>query len=124
MRLRLVSPMTPKGSANSHFTKRIPADIKRQLVGHTLLVPVGDSTVSFTVTTSTQSVRFSLRSSDPATIRIRQAHALAYVEEFFARVRVGQPTDLTSRQIASLIGEVHAAWAQGPDEADSACLDL
>jgi integrase len=117
MRLRLVSPMTPKGSANSYFTKRIPADIKAQLVGQTLLIPVGDSTVSFIVTPSTQSVRFSLRSSDPSTIRMRLAQALAYVEEFFARVRLGQPVDLTPRQIASLVGEVHAAWAQGPDAA-------
>jgi integrase len=46
---------------------------------------------------------------------MRQAQALAYVEGFFARVRLGQPVDLAPRQIASLVGEVHTAWAQDPD---------
>jgi len=115
MRLRLVSPMVGKASSNAYFVKRIPADIGRQLVGQTLLIPVGDSTVSFTVTASTQSIRFSLGTSDPSTIRLRQAQAVAYVEEFFAFTRAGKPIDLTAKQIASLAGEVHAAWAQDSD---------
>ncbi|MCS0459732.1 MULTISPECIES: hypothetical protein [Rhizobium] len=107
--------MVSKGSSNAYFVKRIPADTKAQLVGQTLHIPLGDSTVSFIVTASTQSIRFSLATSDPSVVRIRQARALAYVEEFFVKVRAGQPVDLTARQIASLVGEVHASWAQGPD---------
>ncbi|OCJ14076.1 hypothetical protein A6U87_26195 [Rhizobium sp. AC44/96] len=107
--------MVSKGSSNACFVKRIPADIKSQLVGQTLFIPLGDSTVSFIVTASTQSIRFSLATSDPSVVRIRQAQALAYVEEFFARVRTGKPVDLSAKQIASLLGELHASWAQDPD---------
>lgn len=112
MRFRLVRPMVSKGSSIPQFTKRIPADIKPRLVGQTLLIPLGDSTVRFLVTSSTQSIRFSLGTKDPSEAIVRQAKAIAFVEEFFAKVRANQPVDLSAQQIASLRGELHASWAR------------
>ena len=49
MRLRLVSPMASKGSPNAYFVKRIPTDLVNRMVGKTLVIPLAESSVSFTV---------------------------------------------------------------------------
>ncbi len=115
MRLRLVSPMASKGSPNAYFVKRIPTDLVNRMVGKTLVIPLAESSVSFTVTASTQSIRFSLRTDRPSEVRVRQAEALSYVEQYLEAVRSDRPIQLTHRQITALAGEFYKSWASGPD---------
>lgn len=115
MRLRLVRPMASKGSPNAHFVKRIPTDLLSRLVGKTLVIPLAEGSVTFTVTSSTQSIRFSLRTSLPSEVRVRQAEALSYVEQYLEAVRNGRPIQLTHRQITALAGEFYKSWSSGPD---------
>lgn len=107
--------MTPKGSHTPSFTKRIPRDIRDRMLGRTLSIPLGSSTVAFTITPSTQAIRFSLRTANPAEARIRQAEAVSYVEQYFEWVRSGRIVELTHRQITALAGEFYRAWSRGPD---------
>ncbi len=122
MRLRLVRPMAPKGSPNPHFVKRIPADLRKRLVGRNLVIPLAEGTVDFKVTPSTQSIRFSLRTAIPAEVKVRQAEALAYVEQYLEAVRNGRPIQLTHRQITALAGEFYRSWSSGPDVTGSLTL--
>ena len=122
MRLRLVRPMASKGSPNAHFVKRIPTDLLSRLAGKTLVIPLAESSVTFTVTTSTQSIRFSLRTSLPSEVKVRQAEALSYVEQYLEAVRNGRPIQLTHRQITALAGEFYKSWSSGPDVTGSLTL--
>ncbi|PDT06937.1 DUF6538 domain-containing protein [Rhizobium sp. M1] len=107
--------MAPKGSPQPHFVKRIPADLHKRLVGRTLVIPLANDTVDFKVTPSTQSIRFSLRTANPAEAKVRQAEALAYIEQYLEAVRNGRPIQLTLRQISALAGEFYKSWSSGPD---------
>ncbi|MEZ2132863.1 MULTISPECIES: DUF6538 domain-containing protein [unclassified Sinorhizobium] len=114
--------MASKGSRNPHFVKRIPADLRSRMVGRTLVIPFADGTVTFNVTSSTQSIRFSLRTSNPVEAKVRQAEALAYVEQYLEAVRSSRPLQLTHRQITALAGEFYKSWASGPDTTGSLTL--
>ncbi len=115
MRIRLVRPMALKSSPNPQFVKRIPADLLGRMVGRKLAIPLAGETVIFEVTGSTQSIRFSLKTSDPLEAKLRHAEAVSYVEQVFEALRTNRPIDLTHRQITALAGEFYRSWASGPD---------
>ncbi len=89
------------------------------MVGRTLVIPLGNGTVAFRVTASTQSIRFSLGTADPSQARIRQAEAVTYVEQYFSAVRDARPVQLTHRQVTALAGEFYRSWAADPDTTQS-----
>jgi integrase len=111
MLYRLVRPVKRQGSSNHQFVKRIPADLKGRLAGMTLDVPIGDETVTVQIGEAATAIRFSLRSSDPAEVRIRQASASAFIEDVFRSLRSSRPIELTHRQAVALSGEIYRAWA-------------
>lgn len=108
--------MVSKGSSVPQFTQRIPADLKARLIGQTLLVPLGGETIRTKITASTQSIRFSLRTTDRTEAKRRQAIAVAFMLDLFDKLRAAKPVDLTNQQVASLLGELHASWAREPDD--------
>ncbi len=116
MRIRLVRPMASKGSSVPQFTQRIPADLKARLIGQTLPIPVGDETIQIKITASTQSIRFSLRTTDRTEAKRRQALAVAFMLDLFDRLRAAKQVELTNQQVASLLGGLHAFWARDPDD--------
>lgn len=115
MRLGLVRPTRREGTSRLQFVKRIPLDVKPQLVGRTLVIPVGDETVEVRVNPNTQSIRFSLKTPDVREAKQRQAEALAYVEQHLEALRSRKPIDLTHRQVTALAGTLYRAYATGPD---------
>jgi hypothetical protein len=92
------------------------------MVGKTLVIPLAESSVNFTVTPSTQSIRFSLRTNNASEVRVRQAEALSYVEQYLEAIRTDRPVQLTHRQITALAGEFYRSWASGPDVTGSLTL--
>ncbi|WP_141105663.1 hypothetical protein [Rhizobium sp. R635] len=115
--------MAPKGSPYPYFVKRIPAaDLRHRLVGRSLIIPLANGKVDFKITPSTQSIRFSLRTANPAEVKVRQAEALAYVEQYLEALRNGRPIQLTHRQITALAGEFYKSWSPGPDVTGSLTL--
>ncbi|MDR6755192.1 integrase [Mycoplana sp. BE70] len=110
--------MPRQGSSIPQFVKRIPADIKPQLIGKELVIPLGETagTASCRITASSQSIRFSLRASTPSDAKKRQAAALEYVEEVFAALREERPASLTRSQVAALAGELYHSWAKEADD--------
>lgn len=113
MLFRLVAPVQRKDSRNQQFTKRIPADVRDRAIGTRLALPVGDTTKLVTITANTQSIRVSLETSDPATVKIRQAELAAYVEQVFAALRADKPVSLTNKQAHALAGRLYRSWAGG-----------
>lgn len=113
MRLRLVSPVKRPGSANAQFVKRIPLDLKDSLAGRELLVPLDErgASVFVKIGAGSQSVRFSLRASQPLEIKKRQAFAATYLEEVFAALRENRPLSLSRSQVTALAGELYRSWA-------------
>nr|WP_179038760.1 site-specific integrase [Rhizobium leguminosarum] len=87
-----------------------------------MVIPLANGTVDFKVTSSTQSIRFSLRTANPAEVKVRQAEALAYVEQYLEALRNGRPIQLTPRQITALAGEFYKSWSSGPDTTGSLTL--
>lgn len=110
MLFRLVQPVKRSGTRIPQFVKRIPADIRPWIAGRKLTIPLGDETISVRIGAKTESLRFSLRTADPATARIRQAEAVAHLEGIFQALRDDKPVVLTRLQIAALAGEIYRAW--------------
>jgi len=123
MLYRLVRPVKRKGSTYEQFHKRIPADVKPLLAGRPLTIPLGDFSVTVRITDRMDSVRFSLRSRDPSTVKIRQAAAAGYLEQVFEAYRRGAPLSLTHRQAIALSGELYRAWANGEDRERSIAME-
>ncbi|MDR3493334.1 MAG: hypothetical protein P4L82_01925 [Ancalomicrobiaceae bacterium] len=90
--------------------KRIPGDIKSRLAGRDLEIPLGEETVHVKFIAGMESIRFSLRTSDPASAKIRQAESAAIVEAFFGAVRDDRPIALTRRQAVALSRDIYEAW--------------
>ena len=107
----LVRPVKRSGSRIPQFNKRIPRDLLDRLRGRTIEVPLGDEFVSVRIGPTTESIRFSLGSADPTTVKIRHAAAAGHLEERFASLRSDTPVELTLRQIAALAGEMYREWA-------------
>jgi integrase len=113
MLFRLVRPLRRPGSSNPYFAQRIPADLRTRAIGVSLAIPLGQSILSLTITAKTESIRFSLRSRDPAEVKIRQATAAAYLETVWLALRQSGAVALTYKQATALAGELYWAWAKG-----------
>ncbi|CAG0987810.1 hypothetical protein RHIZO_02084 [Rhizobiaceae bacterium] len=116
MLFRLVSSVKRKGSRNRQFVQRIPADLKARVTGLKLEVPIGTEIVPFTISPQMDALRFSLRTSDPAEARKRQAEVASYIETVWQAQRSARPVSITHRQATALAGELHRAWAGEKDE--------
>ncbi|TCK30762.1 hypothetical protein EV667_0862 [Ancylobacter aquaticus] len=107
MLFRLVRPVRRSDTRNPQFVLRIPKDLKTRLAGMTLEVPRGDAFVSIKVSEKTQSIRFSLGTSEPTEAKQRQAVAVAHLERVFSALRSGTLTTLTHKQTLALAGEAY-----------------
>jgi integrase len=113
MLFRLVRPVKRSGSRNRQFVRRIPSDVRSKAIGLKLSIPIGEQTQAVTVSPRSQSVRLSLRTDDPAEVKIRLAVVDAYLENVWQALREDAPVTLTHRQATALAGELYRAWANG-----------
>ncbi|KAA0077808.1 phage integrase N-terminal SAM-like domain-containing protein [Tardiphaga sp. P9-11] len=111
MLYRMVRPVLRKGSRNRQFHQRIPTDIRSRIAGLRLDIPLGNSTVSRTLSADTETVRLSLQTDDPNEVKRRQAGVATYLASVWAAVRKDRPVSLTHRQATALAGELFRAWA-------------
>jgi integrase len=119
MLYRLVRPMKRSGSSIPQFVQRIPADVRPRAIGRTLTIPLsGNTSAAVKITAKTDTVRFSLRSRDPAEVKIRQGHAAAQLETIWQGLRSTEPVFLTNRDAHALAGDLYRAWADGSRERD------
>ena len=123
MLFRLVRPVKRTGSRNRQFVRRIPSDVKSRAVGLKLSIPVGDETQAVIVTPRAQSVRLSLRTDDPAEVKVRLAQVDAYLENVWRALREDAPVSLTHRQATALAGELYRAWANGEGRERTATVE-
>jgi hypothetical protein len=89
MLFRLVRPMRRKGSRNVYFQQRIPADVKQRLavIGGQRLLAFQVAGEAVAVTGRSSPIKFSLRTSDPAEVKVRQAEAARQAELHWAALR-------------------------------------
>ncbi|WP_439407946.1 tyrosine-type recombinase/integrase [Bradyrhizobium sp. DASA03076] len=113
MLYRVVRPMKRDGSRFQLYVRRIPVDVRERLVGRTLHFPLGDVTLPVTIKASSQAVRFSLRSDDPAEVKVRVAAADQYLDRVLRAFREDSPTSLTNAQATAMAGRLYRAWARG-----------
>jgi len=113
MLFRLVRPLKRPGSSNPYFAQRIPADLRARATGVSLAIPLGQITVPVTITAKTECVRFSLRTRDPAAVKIRQGIAAAYLETIWQALRQSEAVTMTYKQATALAAELYRAWADG-----------
>jgi hypothetical protein len=92
---------------------RIPVDVREKLVGETLHFPLGETTHAVTISLRAQSIRFSLRTDDPAEVKARNAAADQYLERILRAFRNGASTSLTNSKATPLAGRLYRAWAGG-----------
>jgi len=111
MVFRMSRPTSRQGSRQAQFKVRVPADLLHRIAGKTLTVPVGAGSASCSLSSRTKVVQFSLRTNDPAEIKVRYAVAAAHVEAFWQSLRNG-PTRLTHRQVVALAGEAYREVVQ------------
>jgi hypothetical protein len=78
-----------------------------------LAIPLGQITVPVTITAKTECVRFSLRTRDPAEVKIRQGTAAAYLETVWQALRQSDAVTLSYKHATALAGELYRAWADG-----------
>src|ERR1700722_17763642 len=110
--------MRRSGSSIPQFVQRIPADVLPRAVGRTLVIPLGNESATIRITSRMDTVRFSLRSRDPAQVKIRQGHVTAYLETVWQGLRKSAPVFLTNREAHALARELYRAWADGRREGD------
>jgi len=113
MLFRLVRPVKRTGSRYRQFVRRIPADVRNKATGLKLSIPVGDQTQALIISPRAQSVRLSLRTDDPAEVKVRLAVVDAYLETVWRALREDAPVSLTHRQATALAGELYRAWVHG-----------
>lgn len=106
----LVRPVKRSGSRIPQFVKRIPSDLLDRMRGRAFDIPLGEEYVRVVVGPTAESIRFSLRTADPATAKICQAIALAHLEKIFESLRTDTPIELTREQVAALAGEIYREW--------------
>ena len=111
MLFRLVRPMKRAGSRNQYFIKRIPADLKSRDEDLRVYVPIGDEAISYVISRRAQTVRLSLRTSEPAEVKQRLAQVDAFFEKLWNALREREPVSLTHREATALAGELYKAWA-------------
>ena len=124
MLFRLVRPLKRPGSSIPQFVQRIPADVRARAVGVTLAIPVGSTTVRRTISATTESVRLSLQTREPAEAKIRQATITSYLETVWRALRQPQAVSLTNREATALAGELYRAWADGEGREKTIAIEL
>ncbi len=100
-------------SSIPQFAQRIPRDVLPLIAGRTLVLPLGCETVRVRFTATMRSVRFSLRTRDPAEAKARQGQAAAALERFWVTLRTDAPAALSHQQATALAGELYRAWSDG-----------
>jgi integrase len=125
MLFRLASPMRRSGSSIPQFVQRIPVDVRQRAIGMRLAIPLGDQTVSVLITEKTTAIRFSLRTDEKSVAKVRQAEAIAYLEQVWGGLRANEPVALSQRQATALAGELYRSWAdtQRPVRSRSVTID-
>jgi integrase len=113
MLFRLVRAVKRTGSRHRQFVRRIPSDVRSKAVGLKLAIPVGEQTQGVILSARAQSVRLSLRTDDPAEVKVRLVAVDAYLENIWRALREDAPVSLTHRQATALAGELYRAWANG-----------
>lgn len=111
MLFRLVRPVKRPDSSIPQFIQRIPTDILPLVAGRTLSLPLGTETVLVRVTPKMRSIRFSLRTRDPAEVKARQGQAASALERHWTALRNGAPMSLNHRQATALAGDLYRVWA-------------
>jgi len=124
MLFRLVRPLKRSGSRNRYFVKRIPADVKARAAGMKLAIPLGDSTHAITVSPRADSIRFSLRTDDPAEVKARLAAVEVYLENVWRSLRTDGPISLSHKQATALAGELYRAWAHGAERERTTAMEF
>src|SRR3569832_2084896 len=114
--------MSRDGSRSPLFVLRIPADVRDEVVGNTLAIPLGDGFVFVTPSESAQAIRFSLRTTEPSEIKTRQAAAAAFLESVWKSLRSDAPAHLTHRQATALAGELYRVWTDSENRARSVAI--
>ncbi|WP_225128002.1 tyrosine-type recombinase/integrase [Bradyrhizobium sp. IC3123] len=122
MLFRVVRPMRRDGSRFPLFVQRIPADVRRKVVGFELAIPLGDSFVFVTLSEGAQAVRFSLRTTEPSEAKRRQALAAAHLATVWEAFRNDAPVHLTHRQATALAGELYRVWGDSEGRARSVAM--
>lgn len=115
MLFRLVRPMKRAGSRNQYFVKRIPSDLKSRGEDLHVYIPLGDEAISYIVSRRSDTVRFSLRTNDPAEVKRRMAQVDAFFENLWRALRKREPVSLTHREATALAGEAYKAWSKGDE---------
>lgn len=116
MQLRVVRPMRRKGvSSSSYFVQRIPADVKARAIGETIRLPVGGTFVSVKITEKTSAVRASLRTSNAAETKERNAVAAAHLERVWSSLR-SKARSLTPKETVALAGEVYRRFTNALED--------
>lgn len=112
MLYRLVRPMRRKDSRSVYFQQRIPADVKQAAIGRRFLeFQVAEKGVRIEVTARTVHIKFSLRTSDPAKVKLRQAEATRQAELHWKALRQTKAVTLSHRQCVAFAGRAYQAWA-------------
>lgn len=106
--------MKRPGSSIPQFIKRVPIEIRDQMIGRKLIIPLGDGTITATVDKQGV-IRFSLGTRDPSEAKGRQADALAYLERVFEAERHNRPVELSRRHAVALSSMLYRAWVDGED---------
>ena len=116
MLYRLVRSVKRPDSTHIQFVQRIPADVRSRAVGLKLSIPLGEGEFHhLTISPSAQAVRFSLRTRDPSSAKVRQATAIAHLEAVWKSLRANKPVALSHRQATALAGQLYHAWADGDE---------
>lgn len=123
MLFRVVRPMKRKSSRSAYFVQRIPADLRGKVVGQQLAIPFGDGVKFVTPSPRAQSISFSLRTDDPAKVKILQATIAAHLETVWRALREDAPIKLSHRQATALAGELYRIWADGENRARSITIE-
>lgn len=110
MVLCMARPTRRSGSNNPYFRKRVPTDVLRIARGQSVVFRFpgeqpGDPEVISRVTIA-PIIKVSLRTRDPALIRLRHGLALSQFERMCEAYREG-PRPLTQRQIVALSGLIY-----------------
>ncbi|RIX99518.1 hypothetical protein D3218_13665 [Aureimonas flava] len=115
MPLAMARPMKRPGTKNQQFVQRIPADVKAKVRGLKLAIPLGSQTVAMTVSQTLPDIRLSLRTTDAAEARARQAAITAYLAGVWQSVRDG-PRRLTQKEAVALAGEIYREFVEAIED--------
>ncbi len=110
MAFRLVASVKRSGSTQAYFQQRIPKAVRARAVGLKLAIPIGPDAIPLRITETMETVRVSLRTSDPSTAKVRLAEVAAYLETVWTSLRSAKPIALTHRQCVALSKELFEAW--------------